>query len=193
MICTQLSEAGNSPVLAWPAYSPDTSPIKPFWDALDRCRRRRVPVPVNPATSHNHWREVDQHATGHNPQPDMPRRYVALHELNGGHTRYWPPLIKQNMSEWPFIVANLRHTWAKVLLSNQNLTMAHLWDGMDFISKGEVLITWEKWLFCVGRKCFQSLSSSHDKKQKSCVYISVQMSLWFCLSICWILFQFLLK
>ncbi|KAL0180761.1 hypothetical protein M9458_023167, partial [Cirrhinus mrigala] len=46
-ICTQFLEAENIPVLAWPAYSPSTSPIEHVWDALDRCIRRRVPVPAN--------------------------------------------------------------------------------------------------------------------------------------------------
>ncbi len=35
-IYTQFLEAENSPVLAWPAYSPDMSPIEHVWDALDR-------------------------------------------------------------------------------------------------------------------------------------------------------------
>ncbi len=34
-ICTQFLEAENIPVLAWPAYSPDMSPIEHVWDALD--------------------------------------------------------------------------------------------------------------------------------------------------------------
>ncbi len=46
-ICTQLLEAENIPVLAWPAYSPDMSPIEHVWDALDRRIRQRVPVPVS--------------------------------------------------------------------------------------------------------------------------------------------------
>ncbi len=33
-ICTQFLEAENIPVLAWPAYSPDMSPIEHVWDAL---------------------------------------------------------------------------------------------------------------------------------------------------------------
>ncbi len=45
-ICTQFLEAENIPVLAWPAYSPDMSPIEHVWDALDR-RIRPVPVPAN--------------------------------------------------------------------------------------------------------------------------------------------------
>ncbi len=35
-------EAENIPVLAWPAYSPDMSPIEHVWDALDRRIRQRV-------------------------------------------------------------------------------------------------------------------------------------------------------
>ncbi|KAL0186570.1 hypothetical protein M9458_018240 [Cirrhinus mrigala] len=46
-ICKQFLEAENIPVLAWPAYSPDMSPIEHVWDALDRHIRQRVPVPAN--------------------------------------------------------------------------------------------------------------------------------------------------
>ncbi|KAL0151321.1 hypothetical protein M9458_053373 [Cirrhinus mrigala] len=46
-ICTQFLEAENIPVLAWPAYSLDMSPIEHVWDALDRRIRQRVPVPAN--------------------------------------------------------------------------------------------------------------------------------------------------
>ncbi len=46
-ICTQFLEAENIAVLAWPAYSPDMSPIEHVWDALDRRIRQRVPVPAN--------------------------------------------------------------------------------------------------------------------------------------------------
>ncbi|KAL0155079.1 hypothetical protein M9458_049342, partial [Cirrhinus mrigala] len=35
-ICTQFLEAENIPVLAWPAYSPDMSPVEHVWDALDQ-------------------------------------------------------------------------------------------------------------------------------------------------------------
>ncbi len=46
-IRTQFLEAENIPVLAWPAYSPDMSPIQHVWDALDRRIWQRVPVPAN--------------------------------------------------------------------------------------------------------------------------------------------------
>ena len=44
-ICKQFLEAENVPVLPWPAYSSDMSPIKHVWDALDRLVRQRVLVP----------------------------------------------------------------------------------------------------------------------------------------------------
>ena len=104
-----------------------------------------------------------------------------------GPPRTPPNKAKLHVSEWPFIVASLRHTCALIMLSNQHLDMPHLWGGMDYLGKGEVLtITdlgrfvnniWEKCLFCVYRKCFRSLSSSHEKweqKQKCCIYIFVQ-------------------
>ncbi|KAK7933666.1 hypothetical protein WMY93_004562 [Mugilogobius chulae] len=40
-------EAENVPVLAWPAYSLDMSPIEHVWDVLDRRIRQRAPVPTN--------------------------------------------------------------------------------------------------------------------------------------------------
>ncbi len=63
----------------WPAYALDISPIEHVWDALDRHIRQRVPVPANPATSHSHWRGVDQHSTGHNQQPDQLCEGDVLH------------------------------------------------------------------------------------------------------------------
>ncbi len=35
------------PVLAWPAYSPDMSPVEHVWDSLDQRIRQCVPVPAN--------------------------------------------------------------------------------------------------------------------------------------------------
>jgi len=46
-ICTQFLEAENIPVLAWPAYSPDMSPIEHVWDVLDRRIKQCVPGPAN--------------------------------------------------------------------------------------------------------------------------------------------------
>uniref|UniRef100_A0AAY4BJK9 Transposase n=1 Tax=Denticeps clupeoides TaxID=299321 RepID=A0AAY4BJK9_9TELE len=46
-ICTQFLEAENIPVLAWPADSPDMSPIEHVWEALERRIRQDVPVPSN--------------------------------------------------------------------------------------------------------------------------------------------------
>ncbi len=78
-ICTQFLEAKNIPVLAWPAYSPDMSPIEHVWDALDRRIRQRVPVPEE------EWNNIPQ-ATINNLINSMRRRCVALREANSGHT-----------------------------------------------------------------------------------------------------------
>ncbi len=82
----------NIPVRAWPAYSPDMSPIEHVWDALDRRIRQRVPVPANIQQFHRaieeEWTNIQQ-ATINNLINSMRRRCVALREANGGHTRYW--------------------------------------------------------------------------------------------------------
>ncbi len=63
-ICTQFLEAENIPVLAWPAYSPDMSPIEHVWDALDRRILQRVPVPANIQQLHTaieeEWTDIPQ-------------------------------------------------------------------------------------------------------------------------------------
>ncbi len=91
-ICTQFLEAENIPVLAWPTYSPDMSPIEHVWDALDRYIRQRVPVPANiqqlRTAIEEEWTNITQ-ATIYNLINSMRRRCVALREANGGHTRYW--------------------------------------------------------------------------------------------------------
>ncbi len=123
-ICTHFLEAENIPVLAWPAYSPDMSPIEHVWDALDRCIRQRVPVPANiqklRTAIEEEWANFPQ-ATINNLNNSKGRRCVALCEANGGHTRYWlvfgaplDPLntVKLQILEWLFIVASLRHTGA---------------------------------------------------------------------------------
>ena len=95
-----------------------------------------------------------------------------------------------HISEWPFIVDSLRYTCALIMMSHQHLDVAHLWGGMDYLSKAEVLtIThldrfvnnfWEKWYNCVSGMNFRSLSPSYEKweqKQKCCVYIFVECRL----------------
>ncbi len=125
-ICTQFLEAEYVPVLAWPAYSPDMSPIEHVWDALDRCIRQRVPVPANiqqlRTAIEEEWTNISQ-ATINNLINSMRRIFVALHEANGGH-RYRPP---PQYSKTPhLIVATLRHTCAIIMLSYQHLDMSHL-------------------------------------------------------------------
>ncbi len=100
-ICTQFLEAENIPVLAWPAYLPDMSPIEHVWDVLDRRLWQRVPVPANiqqlRTAINEEWTNIPQ-ATIKNLINSMRRRCVALRETNGGHTRYWlffgpPPIL----------------------------------------------------------------------------------------------------
>jgi hypothetical protein len=86
-ICTQILDAENVPV---PEYSPDMSPKEHVWDALDRCIRQRIPVPVNIQLLHT---AIEKDGTTfHRPQSSliksMRRRCVVLHEANGGHTGY---------------------------------------------------------------------------------------------------------
>ncbi len=89
-ICTQFLEAENIPVLAWPAYSQDLSPIEHVWDALGRRIRQRVPVPANihqlRTAIEEEWTNISQ-ATINNQINSMQMRFVALHEANGGHAR----------------------------------------------------------------------------------------------------------
>ncbi len=91
-ICTQFLEAENIPVLAWPSYSADMSPIEHVWDPLDRRIRQRVPVPANiqqlRTAIEEEWTNITL-ATINNRINSMWRRCVALREANGGHTRYW--------------------------------------------------------------------------------------------------------
>ncbi len=67
-ICTQFLEAENIQVLAWPAYSPDMSPIEHFWDALDARRLwQHVRVPANIQQLHTaieeEWTNIPQSTT----------------------------------------------------------------------------------------------------------------------------------
>ncbi len=130
-ICTQFLEAENIPVLAWPAYSPDMSPIEHVWDALDRRIRQRVPVPANIQQLHTaieeEWINIPQ-ATINNLINSMRRRCVALREANGGHTRYWLFFISGQ-------------TCAIIMLSNQHLDMPHMWGGWIISAKKTCSLT----------------------------------------------------
>uniref|UniRef100_A0A8D3AXU9 Tc1-like transposase DDE domain-containing protein n=1 Tax=Scophthalmus maximus TaxID=52904 RepID=A0A8D3AXU9_SCOMX len=123
-ICTQFLEAENIPVLAWPAYSLDMSPIEHVWDALDRRIRQRVPGPAN----------IQQLCTANS----MRRRGVVLCAANGDPAPDPTNTVKLHILEWPFIVASLRHTCAIIMLSNQHLDMPHLCGGWIISAK-------EKW------------------------------------------------
>ncbi len=90
-----------------------------------------------PATSHSHWRGVDQHPTINNLINSMWRRCDALREANSGHTRYWlrtpPNTVKLHILEWIFTVASLRHT----LCNNhgwKNIIYSSTWQRLSFLS-----------------------------------------------------------
>ncbi len=86
-ICTEFLEAVNIPVLEWPAYSPDMSPIEHVWEALDQHIQQRVPVPANIqhlcTANVDVWTNIPQ-ATINNLINSMRRRCVALREASGG-------------------------------------------------------------------------------------------------------------
>ncbi len=90
-ICTQFLEAENIPVLAWPAYSPDMSPIEHVWDALDRHTRQRVQVPTNiqllRTAIEEEWTNIP-HATINNLINSMRKRCVALRHLCSAHKKW---------------------------------------------------------------------------------------------------------
>ena len=91
-IWTQFLEAKNVPVLPWPAYSPDMSPIEHVWDALDQCVLQHVPVQANiqqlHTTTEEEWDNVPQ-VTINSLINSIWRKCVVLHDANCGHARYW--------------------------------------------------------------------------------------------------------
>ena len=88
---TQFLEVQNVPVLPWPAYSLDMSPIEHVCDALDQRARQRVPVLYNiqqfRTAIEEEWDNIAQ-GTINSLINSMRSRCVALHEASGGHTRY---------------------------------------------------------------------------------------------------------
>ena len=94
------------------------------------------------------------------------------------HTSPGPPWLSDLLGDVVSLRMNpsLRLTCAIFMLSNQHLDMPYLLGGMDYLGKGEVLTTaeldsfvnniWEKWIFCVYRKSFRSLSSANENWKK---------------------------
>ncbi len=102
-----------------------------------------------PATSHSHWRGVDQHSTGHNQQPEQ---LYAKEMCCTAWGKWWshqiltgfrtpPNTVKLYILVWPFIVDSLRHTCAIIMLSNQHLDMPHLWGGWIISAKEKCSLT----------------------------------------------------
>ncbi len=98
-----------------------------------------------PATSHSHWRGVDQHSSGHNQPDQLYTKGDVLHCMRlmvvtpdtdwfPSPSPFGPP---QNSKTEHFRVANLRHTCARIMLSNRHLEMPHLWGGQINSSREE--------------------------------------------------------
>ncbi len=147
-ISTQFLEAENIPVLAWPTYSPDMSPIEHVWDALDRRIRQRVQFLL---ISSNFTQPLKRSGpTFHRPQSTTwstlcedvlhcVRQMVVTPDTD------WisdpPNTVKLHILDWPFIVASLRHICAIIMQSNQHLDMPHLWDGWIISAKEKYSLT----------------------------------------------------
>ena len=75
----------------WPAKSPDINPIEHAWDILDRRVRRRLNQPANfnelRQALIQEWNNIPQ-AEINNLVNYMRRRYNAVVNSRGGHTRY---------------------------------------------------------------------------------------------------------
>ncbi len=143
-ICTQFLEVENIPVLAWPAYSPDMSPIEHVWDALDWRIWQRVPVPANiqqlRTAIEEEWTNIPQ-ATINNLINSMWRRWRMVVTPDTDWFSEPPNTVKLHILEWPFIVASLRHTCAIIMLSYQYLDMPHLWGGWIISGKEKCSLT----------------------------------------------------
>ena len=90
-VCMQYLQAENIPVLPWPAFSPDLSPIEHLWDILDRAIRTRNPQPATVRQLRQalteEWQNIPQ-VTLARLVSSMRRRCNAVRDANGGHTRY---------------------------------------------------------------------------------------------------------
>ncbi len=98
-ICTQFLEAENIPVLVWPAYSPDMSPIEHVWDALDRRIRQRVPVPANIQQLHTtieeEWTNI--------PQATINNQCAHHTPATGGEERVIEPIKWKGIIRRPWL------------------------------------------------------------------------------------------
>ncbi len=158
-ICTQFMEAENILVLAWPAYSPDMSPIEHVWDALDRRIRQCVPVPANiqqlRTAIEEEWTYIPQ-ATINNLINSMRRRWQMVVTPDTDWFSDSPPGLPQYSKTAHFRVA-FYCGQPKAHLCNNHAVYSAQNRPFVYIER--------------------SLSSAHEKwgqKQKCCVYIFVQ-------------------
>ncbi len=139
-ICTQFLEAENIPVIVWPAYLLDMSPIEHVWDTLDwACTAACSSSCQYSATSHSHWRGVDQHSPGHNQQPDQ--LYAKEMCCTAWSHQILTVFRTPQYSKTANFMTSLRHTCAIIMLSNQHLDMPHLWGGWIISAKEKCSLT----------------------------------------------------
>ena len=81
----------NVSVLSWPVKNPDLNPIEHVWDLLDRRVRARAIPPRNirelVCALVEEWGNISQQELANLVQ-SMRRRYTAVLNASGGHTRY---------------------------------------------------------------------------------------------------------
>jgi transposase len=88
---TKWFEDNNIEVMAWPAQSPDISPIEHLWVDLKKALKR---YPKPPRGVHELWDRVVEEwnkippETCQNLIESMPRRIQAVIKAKGGHTKY---------------------------------------------------------------------------------------------------------
>lgn len=90
-VCVDYLAQNAVPVLDWPPYSPDLSPIEHLWDELDRRIRQRANVPVTKRALSQALREEWDNipmATVNKLVRSMTNRIRDAIVARGGHTRY---------------------------------------------------------------------------------------------------------
>ncbi len=94
-----------------------------------------------PATSHSHWRGVDQHSTINNLINSMWRRCVCT-AWGKWWSQWWSPQYSKTAHfRVAFYCGQPKHTCVIIMLSNQHLDMPHLWGGWIISAKEKCSLT----------------------------------------------------
>ncbi len=150
-ICTQFLEAENIPVLAWPAYSPDMSPIEHVLGCSgsvyttacsSSCQYPATSQPLKRIgpTLHSSqsttWSTLCEGDVLH-----CVRQMVVTPDTDWFLDPPPPHTVKLHILECPFSVASLRHTCAIIMASDQHLDMPHLWGGRIILAMEKCSLT----------------------------------------------------